>query len=111
MLKDFVPADNGTEKWNQVERETEQRERETGRVRDTEEEVANEGLGDISLLNISSDQASNNADLENVEQWWEFMAQSHCLSLMNFPFRFIDNSSVPDFTYASPMQQCDTIWI
>lgn len=46
----------------------EQRERETERVRYTEEEGAREGLGGISVLNISSDQAGNNTDLKQVGQ-------------------------------------------
>lgn len=48
-----------------------EREMERVRERDTEEEGGREGLGGISVLNISSDQAGNNADLEHVAQCWE----------------------------------------
>lgn len=44
---------------------------EGGRERYTEEEGVKEGLGGISVLNISSNQAGNNADLEQIGQSWE----------------------------------------
>lgn len=50
-------------------RTTRERERETESVREryTEEEGAREGLDGISVLNISSHQPGNNADLNNLD--------------------------------------------
>lgn len=116
MLKDFVPADKGTQQKSETgskERQNRGREKQREWERYTEEEGAREGLGGISVLNISFHQAGNNADLENAGQWWVVIIVNWAsLSLIDKHFFFKSFTFRTIGVQVLSLWKClDTIWI